>query len=354
MKIIAYYLPQFHEIPENDEWWGTGFTEWVNVRKAKPLFKGHRQPRIPLNDNYYDLMNKKTVEWQTSLLDKYNIYGLCYYHYWFNGKLLLEKPAENLMKWTDINQRYCFAWANSTWKRTWTGGKDILIEQTYGGKEEWDNHMHYLLPFFRDSRYIKIEGKPVFMILEMPSIPNVVERLEYYNELCKKAGFPGIYFIQSVCSHQFSLCRKACAITLREPANTHYSFNTIYDRVLRHFKKDKKFNLFRKPLTYQWDRVAKASIHYDYDVSAEVPIHLGAFKEWDSTSRHGKHGYIITKPTPEQFANYLRELKKITSQRQGISDIVFFTAWNEWCEDCYLEPDSDDSYNYLQAISEVV
>ena len=147
MKQFAFYLPQFHRIPENDEWWGSGFTEWRNVKNATPLFKGHMQPKVPLDNNYYNLLNKKTVVEQTALLHKYGLSGLIYYHYYFNGKTLLEKPAENLLSWTDISQPFFFCWANHTWYRSWEGSKEVLIEQTYGTESDWEKHFEYLLPF---------------------------------------------------------------------------------------------------------------------------------------------------------------------------------------------------------------
>ena len=149
-KIIAFYLPQFHTIPENDSWWGKGFTDWINVKKARPLFHGHQQPKIPQGDNYYDLSSPETIRWQAQLANKYNIYGFCFYHYWFNGKLLLEKPAEMLLRHPDIPLRFCFSWANEPWARTWDGkSHQILINQEYGNEDDWVKHFDYLLPFFQ-------------------------------------------------------------------------------------------------------------------------------------------------------------------------------------------------------------
>ena len=198
MKIIAYYLPQFHEVKENSEWWGKGFTEWVNVKKAKPLYRNHKQPNLPLENNYYDLLNKESVIWQTKLANEYGIDGFCYYHYWFKGKKILEKPAENLLKWKDILQNFCFCWANHDWKKTWNGTNQILIKQEYGEEKEWEEHFQYLLSFFKDNRYIKIGNKPILMIFNAEAIPRVNERIEYYNKRCKEHGFEGIYIIESL------------------------------------------------------------------------------------------------------------------------------------------------------------
>ena len=164
MKIIALYLPQFHEIPENNEWWGKGFTEWTNVKTAKPSFKGQYQPRIPLNNNYYNLTDVRAQEWQAKLAKEYGIYGFCYYHYWFEGKMLLEKPAEIMLKNLSVDMPFCFCWANHTWLRAWADKSNrTLIKQTYGTEEDWINHFNYLLPFFKDERYIKEDGKPIMV-----------------------------------------------------------------------------------------------------------------------------------------------------------------------------------------------
>ena len=154
MKIITFYLPQFHTFPENDMWWGKGFTEWTNTRKAKPLFKGHYQPHIPYKKNYYDLTKEGVMKTQIEYAKKYGIYGFCFYHYWFtNGKKLMEKPVETFLEDKTLNIKFCLSWANEHWTKKWDGGsKEIIMEQNYGSKEDWKMHFEYLLPFFKDSR----------------------------------------------------------------------------------------------------------------------------------------------------------------------------------------------------------
>ena len=160
MKIIAFYLPQFHEIPENNEWWGKGFTEWVNVKKAQKLFDGHNQPREPLNDNYYDLKDNSVMDWQISIAKKYGVYGFCFYHYWFNGHLLLQKPVEAFLSNKKQDMPFCICWANEHWTNAWVSkANKVLIEQEYGKEEDWKEHFDYLLPFFKDDRYIKNNGE---------------------------------------------------------------------------------------------------------------------------------------------------------------------------------------------------
>lgn len=220
-KVLAMYLPQFYRTKENDEWWGEGFTDWTTVRGAKPLFDGHIQPEVPLNENYYDLLDKETMRSQINLMQKHGIDGICIYHYWFKeGRQILEKPAENLLGWKDLNTQYCFCWANETWARTWSNFGDsnvwaakyeknrnyddggILLEQQYGNSKEWDKHFDYLLPFFKDERYIKYEDKPVFVIYRPKLIFCLEEMIELWNLLAKENGFSGVYFIFANCSQR--------------------------------------------------------------------------------------------------------------------------------------------------------
>ena len=215
MKVIAMYLPQFHEVEENNRWWGEGFTEWTAVKKARPLFDNHKQPNTPLNENYYNLLDKQTMQWQVNLMKKYGVDGMCFYHYYFkDGKKILEKPAENLLAWKNIDMPFCFSWANESWIRSWSNVNDgnpwmydekdaqkvkesngVLLEQKYGEKEDWEKHFYYLLPFFKDDRYIKIENRPVFLIYKPDIIPCLKEMINYWNQLCEKEGMGYIYLL---------------------------------------------------------------------------------------------------------------------------------------------------------------
>ena len=182
-RVLAYYLPQFHPIPENDEWWGKGFTEWVNVKKAKPLFPGHQQPVVPLEDNYYNLLSPETIGWQIELAKKYGIYGFCFYHYWFDGHMLLEKPMEIMRNDSSLNIPYCICWANENWTNAWNAEGDVktLIQQTYGNRDEWERHFNYLLQFFQDPNYMLEDNKPFFIIYRPEIIPKLRQMLVYWN-----------------------------------------------------------------------------------------------------------------------------------------------------------------------------
>ena len=193
MKIITFYLPQFHEIPENNKWWGEGFTEWVNMKKAKPLFDNHYQPRVPLNKNYYNLLDIDVMRWQAKIASEAGIYGFCFYHYWFDGHMLLEKPMENFLNHPEIDINYCISWANEDWTNAWvTSNSKTLISQTYGNEQDWEKHYQYFKPFFQDKRYIKEDGKP-FLILYRPEIiPCLNEMLDYWRKRAIDDGFKGL------------------------------------------------------------------------------------------------------------------------------------------------------------------
>lgn len=356
MKIIAYYLPQFHEIEENNKWWGKGFTEWTNIKSAKKLYLKHIQPKKPLNKNYYNLLNKETVEWQTNLAVKYGIYGFCYYHYWFNGRKILEKPAENLLKWKDINQKFCFCWANHSWRKTWNGTNQTLLEQLYGNEKEWKDHFNYLLKFFNDSRYIKIDNKPILILFRSKEIPMLDERIKFYTEEAKKNGFNGIFIIESLnLKKEYKKSNFSSAVVLREPnlgiVSSNYFLRFMY-KIKRMFKK----NYLGKPMIFNFNSITKNSLNYAKKYIKKFKdnetIFLGSFTSWDNTPRHEKRGFVIENGNPEKFKKYLLEQKKLMKKNE--IEYIFLNAWNEWAEGMYLEPDEKYKYEYLEAIKEVM
>ena len=353
-KIIPFYLPQFHTIPENDEWWGKGFTEWTNVRKAKPYRKGQSQPRIPLNDNYYDLSKVETLRWQAELANKYGIYGFCFYHYWFNGKLLLEKPSQNLLANKDIPLKFCFSWANEPWARTWDGkNTEVLMPQEYGTETEWEKHFEYLLPFFLDERYIKENGKPMFLIYKSASIEKCEEMMNYWNALAKKIGLPGIHFVETL--------KKWLPETRKLPFDAKVEFeptgaknlSTLYLQRLRRYSIRLLNKLFKTSLPEH------PSISFDEEVNKSLSnlspegTYPGVFMGWDNSPRTKEKGIFISRPSKSQFKEYLK--KKIDIGKNVYkTDYLFINAWNEWAEGTYLEPDTEMGYAYLEAISETL
>lgn len=363
MKIITFYLPQFHEIPENNEWWGKGFTEWVNVKKAKPLFAEHYQPRIPKDRKYYNLLDINTIKWQVDLAKKSGIYGFCFYHYWFDGHMLLEKPVELFLKNKDINFKYCLSWANEDWTNAWVShNTKTLISQTYGKQDEWKRHFDYLKKFFLDERYIKINGKPLMIIYRPEIIPCLNDMLDYWSELARKEGLEGISFAYQHVN--FGLMKKKDDSRFDfqieyQPSYVITEMKSRSNSMLRNFKK--KIDIFSQTYfhrtislsnfnknveTYNYDEMWNRILSRRPDSEKNVP---GAFVDWDNTPRRGNKGSLMVGTSPEKFETYLR--KQIKRARNVYNkDMLFMFAWNEWAEGGYLEPDERYGTAYLDAI----
>lgn len=363
MKIIAFYLPQFHEIKQNNEWWGKGFTEWVNVKKAKPLYKGHYQPRIPLNKIYYNLLDDDVKKWQIKIAKENGVYGFCFYHYWFNnGEMLLEKPVEQFLENKDLDIKFCISWANEPWTKAWVSKQDkILINQDYGGRDTWKKHFYYLLPFFRDKRYIVENNKPLFIIYRPEIIPCINEMLDYWNELSKENGFDGVvYAYQGI-----GLDQKKNKDDSRFTYNIEYEpgygsehlnskrkkslirfakkIDNIAQRLFGHTLSEIYLNKVRRK---SYDDIWNAINSYRPDDKKRV---AGAFVDWDNTPRRGRKGLVIEGASPQKFYLYLKERIKMVRQYYS-SDMIFLFAWNEWAEGGYLEPDERYGYEYLKSL----
>ncbi|NHB58721.1 glycosyl transferase [Acinetobacter sp. 194] len=364
MKIFAFYLPQFHTITENDLWWGKGFTEWTNVKKSKPLFFKHNQPRIPLNENYYNLLNKETLLWQAELLKKYKLDGLCFYHYWFNGKLLLEKPAELLLKEKSIDLPFFFSWANEPWTRSWDGkNKDILIDQSYGDELDWIKHFNYMLPFFKDARYLKHNGFPVFVIYRSASFERCQEWIACWRSLAANNGLGNIHFISTLTSFENDNREIDFDAEINfEPLNTLTHHMNIYGKKsflprIKHSinKRISKLmiiatntvNITQVP-TFDYDLTWKTILNKKFNQN----LYAGGFVDWDNTARKSNNGLVAVNGNPDKFKKYFYKLY-IKAIKED-SPYIFINAWNEWAEGTYLEPDTKHKYKYLEAIRDVV
>lgn len=353
------YLPQFHSIPENDEFWGKGFTDWLSVRKAEPLFKGHCQPRIPMGGQYYDLSEESSIRKQAALAGKYGIDGWGIYHYWFGqGKNLLSRPAEILLKNKDIDIDFFFAWDNVSWKRSWsrikgnawapkadvncpTGGSPLLVPYVLGGREEWLLHYKWLLPFFQDSRYTRQEGKPVFVIYHY--VGDIAGMCAYWDSLAREDGLGGIFFIFRHDPKEGA--PQTFAQFTYEPIFSGWTKRSLADRAWSRAKnilgiKDrlKKYNY-----SHIWHKILRHA-----KANATPNLFYGAFVSYDDSPRRGSSGRAVLGSTPELFHKFLGELKEIC-RAQG-KDLIFLTAWNEWGEGAYLEPDTVNGYRYLEAL----
>jgi hypothetical protein len=354
LKIIAMYLPQFHEVKENNEWWGDGFTEWTTVKAAKPLYENHNQPREPLYDNYYNLMDKQTMQWQSELMHKYNVDGLCFYHYWFkDGRQILEKPAENLLKWKEIDMPFCFAWANETWARSWSNvqgknvwantfedkakfeGNGILIEQAYGDETQWRKHFEYLLPFFQDKRYIRFNNMPVFVIYKSKMITCLKQMMNKWKQWAVESNLNGIYIIGA---NEDLVSEDALdAILYQEPQRTNGEVTV---------KRTKGKGFVIEDYDEVWDRILTRKY------TSSKKIFKGGFVGYDDSPRRGQAGCIIENSTPEKFQYYITRL--LAQNEAEEIELTFINAWNEWGEGMYLEPDKQYGFRYLEAIQKSV
>ncbi len=348
MKVIAMHLPQYHIIPENNKWWGNDFTDWVNVKKAKPLYKNHNQPIIPLNNNYYDMTDIRTLKQQAELAEKYNIYGFCYYHYWFNGKKLLEKPCEILLEHSEINNNYCFCWANETWARTWDGkNTDILIKQTFGGEKDWKNHIEYLIPFFKDTRYIKIDSRPVMFFYSCIRIQEFNRMIDYWNNRLKQEGISKIYVVEFVNSFNNGKhnINSDVLVEFQPHCASRYNISNLVKlkRVLC-----KKLGLTDfLSYDYIWKCIINNKERY-----GGKKLWRGGFVNFDNSPRKGKKGMILYGGTPIKFYKYLLELVKC-KKRNYVDEFVVINAWNEWAEGAVLEPTQQEKFDYLEVIKNI-
>ena len=350
MKILTFYLPQYHVIPENDEWWGKGYTEWVNVKRAKPLFQGHVQPREPLN-GYYDLSNPNVMTEQMNLARQYGIGGFCFYHYWFMGKQLLEKPVDMLLDNKKADLPFCLAWANEPWTRTWYGPggeRQVLIDQEYGDEITWGKHFAYLKAFFKDERYIKVDNKPMFIINRMGNLTCANEMLACWNKWAREMGFDGMFVLDMV--------------SWGEKCNSKYLSGTI-DFEPGHARRKQERS--RIPMAGRAHGIRDRINHVPYLLLSYSGVcnemlrqkhskneFRGIFVDYDETPRHGSRSIIFEGSTPEKFRKYLAQTIKF-SQREG-NEYVFINAWNEWGEGNYLEPDTLNGYQYLEAVRDAL
>ncbi|WP_028505928.1 glycoside hydrolase family 99-like domain-containing protein [Ruminococcus sp. FC2018] len=357
-KILCLYLPQFHSIPENDKWWGEGYTEWTAVRKAKPLFKGHKQPVIPLNHNYYDLSEEDaaTWKWQSELAKKYGVYGFAIYHYWFgNSKMLLEKPMEILLKHKEIDIKYCIVWANETWTKTWYNLEStVLIEQTYGDEQDWTDHFNYMSKFFEDERYIKIDGKPVINIYKTKYIHHLDEMLLCWKKLAIKHGFPGIYVVSgnTIMGVETRIDNIDAFYNFEPGFSLKYNstqFQSVKRKIsiLKNVLCNKALNNKRLERIENIDSVYKA---INNGGVYKRKTYLGTFPKWDNTPRRGYKGSYYKGATVKKFYNSLKHIYDMSEDES----FIYINAWNEWGEGCMLEPTTTDSYSYLEAIKRVV
>lgn len=349
-RAIAFYLPQYHPIPENDEWWGKGFTEWTNTAKAKPLFPGHYQPHIPADLGFYDLRVPETRAAQAEMAHSYGIEGFCYYHYWFAGKRLLEKPFNEVLNSGTPDFPFCLCWANETWSGKWYGCPDsTLIKQTYPGKEDEKKHFYSILPAFSDKRYLTVDGKPIFVVYKPHLLPAPVNFVDHWRSLAEKNGLPGLYMIGSGDERQDPETYGFDALVLHKGFQAKTTSLSL--KLLNKLK-----ILQRRVCGYPTEiyDYSKALSNLSIPEAVQENIHPSVVPNWDNTPRCGLRGVVLHGSTPELFGLLLRNTLAHIRHKAFDHRILFIKSWNEWAEGNYLEPDLRYGKAYLEALKEVI
>jgi Glycosyltransferase WbsX len=346
-KVIALYLPQYHPIPENDEWWEKGFTEWTNVTKAKPLYRGHQQPDLPSELGFYDLRLSEVREQQANLAREFGVYAFCYYHYWFGeGKTLLDKPFNDVLKSGKPNFPFMLCWANGTWSGIWHGlSNRTLIEQKYPGIDDAKSHFMHLLPALKDPRYIKIDGKPVFMIYRPIDIPSLDNMISLWRSLAIENGLEGLYLIAEN-SDPFWNANK-------------YGFDSFVN--MRDLKRRRQNVSWKNPLqkihNIYLDITKKPTIlkfsnllNYFVPSNASPQAIPCVIPNWDNTPRSGWKGLVIEGSSAENFEYQLKKSIKRLRNNPLSKNIIFIKSWNEWAEGNYLEPSRKHGRKFLESL----
>ncbi|MCC5450494.1 glycoside hydrolase family 99-like domain-containing protein [Rheinheimera sp. UJ51] len=350
VKNIALYLPQFHKVKENDEWWGNNFTEWQSVTRAVPQYYGQYQPHLPVDTGFYDLMNPKVLKEQALLAKNYGIYGFCFYFYWFNGRRILETPLNNLLNDKSIDIPFCLFWANDSWSRTWHGfseldknEKKILIEQSHSYADSIELMNYLCLEVFSDSRYIKVNNKPLFTVYHTDAFDSLSETAQVWQQIAKKFGFDGLLLIHVQRDHQVNM-------------NPH---DIGFDSAMQF----SPLGCYKEPVSvemlnpdFQGNVFSyKDLIEKELDRTFTFPIIRGAFMSWDNEARRPTKGVSYQGSSPELFKKYLSQMNKFASENRVDGDaIVFINAWNEWAEGAHLEADREYGYAWLDIVSKVV
>lgn len=352
IRAIALYLPQFHPIPENDAWWGKGFTEWTNTAKAKPLFPNHYQPHIPADLGFYDLRVPEVRGEQAALARQAGIEGFCYYHYWFAGRRILERPFTEILQSGHPDFPFCLCWANETWSGIWHGlpGR-VLIEQTYPGIADHEAHFRALHPAFVDPRYIKVDGKPLLLIYKPQQIPDCASALDLWRNMAVRAGLPGLYIV-GFGNAAWNPSEAGCDAKIVSPLVKERPW--VSRRRPLKWVLQKLDTLRGRPLLRSYSAVTedhitllRRSIAIAAGEHSTFPCLLHA---WDNTPRSGANGVVLTGSTPAKFSSYMKEAVALLNDNNHETRILFLKSWNEWAEGNHLEPDMKYGHAYLNSI----
>jgi len=347
LRTIAFYLPQFHPIPENDDWWGKGFTEWANVAKAKPLFRGHYQPHLPADLGFYDLRVPEVREAQADLARSHGITGFCYHHYWFGGKRMLERPFDEVLNSKTPDFPFCLSWANEPWSRTWTSefsSAEILLDQTYSTEDD-RRHIQYLIEAFKDKRYIRVNGKPLFLIYKVEHIGDrMSEMLSIWRKELNIAGIEDLYLVsvRTPPPDGFDASVDFFPGTGHQPSRSRI-VNSLNYRLSKLVTGSRS-----KHRIYNYQEIVEHMLEKPYP---DFKQFFCPVPGWDNTARRAEAGALILhNSTPDLFETWVEFCVEQTNQRfSGEEQILFINAWNEWAEGCHLEPDQRWGASFLEA-----
>ena len=362
LQIIAFYLPQFHPFKENDEWWGKGFTEWTNVGKAKPLYKGHNQPRVPTELGYYDLRLPIVREQQADLAKEAGVTAFCYWHYWFgNGKMLMNDIFDEVLNSGSPDFPFCLGWANHSWyAKTWNGDNrssdKLLIEQTYPGLEDAKQHFNYLIKAFKDPRYVKIDGKPLFYVFAPWDLP--IEYIDNFQLWTKEVGFPGLYMVGRIKYNSkisASVAQKYDAMVYERlfEAIKLKEGDTFCSKIIRQSQRMffKSLSLIRRLPPYYAD-YSKIYSKLISDEDSKENVIPTIVPQWDHTPRSGWNGTLFGNATPEYFYLHVREVLNVIKKKRN--KIAFLKSWNEWGEGNMMEPDLTYGRGFIESLRKAI
>lgn len=352
IRLIAMYLPQYHPIPENDRWWGEGFTEWTNVRKAQPRFAGHYQPHIPGKLGYYDLRDPIARQEQAELAREHGIHGFCYYHYWFNGKRLLERPFKEVLASGKPDFPFCICWANENWTRRWDGSEnEILMAQQYSDEDSL-NFINDLIPAFRDERYIRVNGKPLLLIYRTALFPDPLRTASIWREAMEKAGIGDIYLVRV--ENFIHHVEEAPASLGFDAAMEFAPYWGSAGDVLTDLSGIGASGVQMPPemLVYDYETCMRNMLARP---TPPYKLFRGVFPGWDNSARRRTRVSAFVNNSAEKYAYWLSlVLRQTIEQFSGDERLVFVNAWNEWGEGCHLEPDEQHGMKFLEATSQAL
>ncbi|AMJ64765.1 glycoside hydrolase family 99-like domain-containing protein [Hymenobacter sp. PAMC 26628] len=354
LRAIAIYLPQFHPVPENDEWWGKGFTEWANVAKSKSRFPGHYQPHLPADLGFYDLRLADTRQQQAEMARQYGIEGFCYYHYWFNGRRILERPFQEVLASGSPDFPFCLCWANENWTRRWDGqDKEVLLKQEYGEQDD-RNHMRALAPAFADARYIRVDGKPVFVVYRTDLLPDVQRTVATWRDEARQLGIGELYLMRMNTwgphpDPQTLGFDAAVEFQPDWPNLPERQYGSLFSRVLN------KAGV--KPSAYINNKIVDYSEVTRAMMAREVPgykLFPSVTPAWDNSARRKAGADIFVDSTPAKYEAWLRHIVKRFVPYSPEENFIFINAWNEWAEGNHLEPCQRWGHQYLEATARVL